>query len=162
MAYTISTVHERLLCSNNFNHVSDYSVQWANRTRNPEASALRWLVQMCFQLDWYLSPSAPSSSLAIRSYVCLYINATKPLLFNCVTRSRVCVCMYRVKPSPFLNSPSSHSHLPLSLISQPTVVHSCSLHLCSIGLLLCIIFYSYAIIGMEIFYNTVREGCCRR
>ena len=68
----------------------------------------------------------PQSSclLSIRSYLCLYVNTTKSLLFNCVTKGRVCVCVYRVKPSPLLNSPSSHSHLPPSLFSQPTVVHS--------------------------------------
>ena len=68
----------------------------------------------------------PQSSclLSICSYLCLYVNTTKSLLFNCVTKGRVCVCVYRVKPSPLLNSPSSHSHLPPSLFSQPTVVHS--------------------------------------
>ena len=62
----------------------------------------------------------------------------------------------RVHPSPsFISSLPSYPFLP------PTH-HSCSLPLCSIGLLLCIIFYSYAIIGMEIFHGTVHEGCCRR
>ena len=65
----------------------------------------------------------------------------------------------------FLSScPPPPYPLPLHLLPSllPSLSSVLSLHLCSIGLLLCIIFYSYAIIGMEVFHDTVHENCCQR
>ena len=96
------------------------------------------------------------------SYASLYVHCSIP--FDLPPSSHLpCYLLHTLfsYSLPPLSPPFPLSPPPVPPFLPPTH-YSCSLHLCSIGLLLCIIFYSYAIIGMEIFHGTVREGCCRR
>ena len=110
----------------------------------------------------FLCTPLPLLSLSY-SYASLYVHCSIP--FDLPPSSHLpCYLLHTLLS--FYSLPPLSLQFPLSPPPIPPFLppthHSCSLHLCSIGLLLCIIFYSYAIIGMEIFHGTVREGCCRR